>query len=83
MAITVERNEKSHTGPACYRQRRDGGVTVMCPYGHLVRSIAPGEWAGSIQEQQAGWGEDIVTCHGALAPDAKPYPFSDTFIGKH
>lgn len=82
MAIEVKRDEKSHSGPACYRRHKDGSVTVMCPYGHYVASVAPGAWANSVWSVRSAWGEDIVTCSGALAPDAKPYPFSDTFVGK-
>lgn len=81
MQITVERDEKVHSGPACYRQHKSGTVTVMCPYGHYVDSIAPGMWGESVWSTRAAWGDDIVTCHGALKPDARPYPFTDTFTG--
>ena len=78
--IEVTRDENKHTGPACYRAGKRGRVTVLCPYGHLVATVE--RWAGSTWEARAAWGDDIVTCHGALAADAKPYPFRDTFMGQ-
>lgn len=78
MAITITRDEHKHTGPACYRQH-GRGVTVLCPYGHLVTTVEM--WAGSAWEASAAFGDDVVTCHGKLAASAEPYPFRDTFLG--
>ena len=79
--LEITRTETEHRGHACYRQRRDGGVTVMCPYGHLVDNVAPRHWGTSVWSHRAAWGEDVVTCHGKLLPNAVPYPFNDTFVG--
>src|SRR5437899_108627 len=82
--IEITRDEEKHTGPACYREHKHKGrpssVTVMCPYGHLVTVVDP--WAGSTWQCKASFGDDIVTCHGALRPNARPYPFKDTFLGR-
>lgn len=80
--VVVNRDETSHTGPACYRSHRGGRVTVLCPYGHFVDTVGPGQWATSSWAMRASWGHDVVTCRGALKPDAEPYPFPDTFLGR-
>jgi hypothetical protein len=81
--ILVERNADFHRGPACYRSDKRGRVTVMCPYGHLVESIEPGDWGTSVWLGRSSFGGDTVTCHGFLKAEAKPYPFADTFLGAH
>ena len=80
--ITIDRTDTEHSGPACYRAHKDGAITVLCPYGHYVEHIAAGQWATSSWSSRASWGDDRVTCHGALANDAQPYPFNDTFLGQ-
>ncbi len=79
--LEVTRDDEKHTGHACYRAHADGRVTVLCPYGHLVSSVAPGQWGGSVWHARSSFGDDVVTCHGRLAPSAKPYPFKDTALG--
>lgn len=56
----------SHTGRPRISRARDGGVTFLCPYGHLVHYVRPEDWAGSLYEAlatDAGWN---VECFGAL-----------------
>ena len=72
----------THKGHACYRAHSDGRVTVMCPFGHFVASVAPRQWGRSVWSTRAAWGEDVVECGGKLLPGAKPYPFTDTFVGR-
>lgn len=80
--LEVERNDNFHAGHACYRQRKDGGVTVMCPYGHLVASVGPASRPHSTWYLNASYGTDVVICQGKLKADAEPYPFDDTVCGR-
>jgi hypothetical protein len=57
-----------HEGRPVFRSNRQGGVTVLCPVGHLVTSIRKGEWAGSIWEAHAGDKSYTVQCIGKLPP---------------
>lgn len=61
-----------HRGRVQFRMNPAGGGTVLCPYGHLVTSWRPGEWAGSYIEARISAGWD-VECDGAL-PGALPHP---------
>jgi len=60
-----------HRGRARISARSDGGVTVLCPLGHLVTAAAPGHWAGSDLAARIGFGWD-VECTGATSPPPTP-----------
>ena len=53
-----------HEGGVRFQRRSDGGTSVLCPYGHLVDSIAPGKFALSVWSTR-GQGYR-VTCYGKL-----------------
>ncbi|MFI6290071.1 phosphoadenosine phosphosulfate reductase family protein [Nonomuraea sp. NPDC050790] len=54
-----------HRGRPQVRRGRDGRVSILCPYGHLITSVSRGEWAGSITEAHVGDPSYTVTCYGA------------------
>lgn len=58
----------THTGRPIIRSTADGGVLVLCPYGHLYTHIRRGEWAGSLWEAQLGDPAYTVTCAGRTDP---------------
>jgi hypothetical protein len=55
-----------HTGRPQVRRGPQRRVTVLCPFGHLVWSIAPGDWAGSWYQARLTDPAFTVTCHGSL-----------------
>lgn len=59
----------AHTGRPTVRHADHGRVLVLCPVGHLVQSVAAGDWTGSALEAQVGDPTYLVTCTGA-APAA-------------
>lgn len=66
----------THVGPVMIRANKRGGVTVLCPFGHLIDSSDNKSWVGSSLEarvgaHQAGTRRWIVECNGTL-PTATP-----------
>ncbi|MFI9591143.1 hypothetical protein [Nonomuraea sp. NPDC052265] len=55
-----------HTGRPLARRTDYGRIMILCPAGHLVQSVAAGDWAGSRIEARVGNPNYTVTCHGAL-----------------
>ncbi|MEZ0077384.1 hypothetical protein ABH927_006770 [Planotetraspora sp. GP83] len=39
---------------------------VVCPYGHLIWHVPPGEWAGSTYQARLGDPAYTVTCYGPV-----------------
>ncbi|WP_370028410.1 hypothetical protein [Planotetraspora sp. GP83] len=39
---------------------------MVCPYGHLIWHVPPGEWAGSTYQARLGDPAYTVTCYGPV-----------------
>ena len=57
-----------HEGRPIFRPAKHyrRAILVLCPVGHLVHVIRPGEWAGSVWECRATDPANTVRCYGTM-----------------
>jgi hypothetical protein len=60
----MSEGNRTHAGrPRVYRLQ-NGGTMILCPIGHVIETVRPGDWAGSRAEARYGNPDCIVTCGG-------------------
>jgi hypothetical protein len=66
--VNVHPNDEAdrHTGRPIIRTASDGGVLVLCPYGHLHTFIRRGQWAGAVWEANVSDPSYTETCWGTI-----------------
>ena len=60
-----------HVGRPIARPTDYGHIMILCPVGHLVQTVAEGDWSGSLMETLVHDPAYTVTCQGAYTIPAR------------